>query len=355
MASNEPPSTHPNPPVELNVKQVVLGDLLFPTWFQSIYPEDLVSKNHALLYVCRWCFRYSCDVDAYVRHTRTCEHRTTPLGTKVYDHGGYSVWEIDGEEHKLFAQNISLFAKLFVDHKSVFFDVASFLFYILTFTDPNDPENYHILGYFSKEKLSWDANNLACILIFPPYQHKQLGKLLMGVSYKLSGWERDTGLIGGPEKPLSEMGQKSYVRFWEERLARHLLTRLCERDDSDESQSQQQKGKASNGSRKKQMSVSEIGHATGMLTEDVIITLKSMGAVEPDTRPPKSKQTQSPTEAEEDDGQTVIIRKSKVLDWAKAHKLTLGDPVRDEGFLGDYAPTGTPEEESTIESPDEDE
>jgi len=358
MAPNDSPSTHPNPPVELNVKQVVLGDLSFQTWYQSIYPEDLVSKDNDLLYVCRWCFRYSCDVDAYVKHTRTCEHRATPLGTQVYDHGGYSVWEIDGEEYKLFAQNISLFAKLFVDHKSVFFDVASFLFYILTFTDPDDPKNYHILGYFSKEKLSWDANNLACILIFPPYQHKQLGKLLMGVSYKLSGWERDTGLIGGPEKPLSEMGQKSYVRFWEERLARYFLTCSHEHDDSDESQPQQQKGKNSKSSRKKhpqeRISVQELGQATGMLAEDVITTLKSMGAAEPDTKTPKSKQTQSYAETEEDNGQAVIIRKSKVLDWAKAHKLTLRDPVREEGFLGDYALTSMPEE-STIEIPDEDE
>ena len=354
MASNDAPPTHPKPPSNLNVKQVVLGDLLFKTWFQSIYPEDLVTKEQELLYICRWCFRYSCDIGPYVKHTRTCEHQTTPLGTKVYDHGGYSVWEIDGEEHKLFAQNISLFAKLFVDHKSVFFDVASFLFYILTFTDPNDPENYHILGYFSKEKLSWDANNLACILIFPPYQHKQLGKLLMGVSYKLSGWERDPKLIGGPEKPLSDMGQKSYVRFWEERLARYLLMHSCEHDGLNGSQ-KQQKPKASKGSGKqhprKQMSIYDIGLATGMLTEDVITTLKSMGAVESDTKPTKRKQTQPSEEAGQSEDQMVIIRKLKVLDWAKAHKLTLQDPVREEGFLGDWAPVNTLEE-STIESQD---
>lgn len=353
MTSNDAPPTHPKPSSNPNVKQVVLGDLLFKTWFQSIYPEDLVSKEQEILYICRWCFRYSCDVGPYVKHTRTCERRTTPPGTKVYDHGGYSVWEIDGEEHKLFAQNISLFAKLFVDHKSVFFDVASFLFYILAFTDPNDPENYHILGYFSKEKLSWDANNLACILIFPPYQHKQLGKLLMGVSYKLSGWERDTGLIGGPEKPLSEMAQKSYVRFWEERLARYLLTHSCERGDLDDSQ--QQKPKASKGSRKHhpqaQLSIHDIGLATGMLTEDVITALKSMGAVEFDKKSTKRKQAQPSEEAGESEDQMVIIRKCKVLDWAKAHKLTLQDPVREEGFPGDWAAVRTPEE-STIESQD---
>lgn len=112
MAANGPPSTQPNPSSALNVKQVVLGDLLFRTWFQSIYPEDLVSKDQERLYICRWCFRYSCDANPYVRHTRACEHRTTPLGTKVYDHEGYSVWEIDGEEHKLFAQKYFAFCEI---------------------------------------------------------------------------------------------------------------------------------------------------------------------------------------------------------------------------------------------------
>ncbi|KAI5279393.1 hypothetical protein KEM52_004397, partial [Ascosphaera acerosa] len=127
---------------------------------------------------------------------------------------------------------------MFLDHKSVFFDVASFLYYILTFTPPSEPlepsespessesdrpSEFHILGYFSKEKLAWDPNNLACILIFPPYQRRQLGKLLMGVSYKLSAWEFEGGMVGGPERPLSEMGRRSYLRFWQERLVRFFL------------------------------------------------------------------------------------------------------------------------------------
>ncbi|KAJ5552141.1 hypothetical protein N7494_001519 [Penicillium frequentans] len=210
-------------PGDRNLKNVVLGDLLFKPWYQSIYPEDLVAKDADRLYVCRWCFRYSCDSESFAAHTQVCEHRTTPPGTKVYDHGGYAVWEVDGEQHKLFGQNLSLFAKLFLDHKTVFFDVATFFYYILTFTNPENAGNYHVLGFYSQEKLSWDANNLACICVFPPYQHRQLGKLLMGVSYKLSGWDSPGGYIGGPEKPLSDLGQKSYNRFWAERIARYLL------------------------------------------------------------------------------------------------------------------------------------
>ncbi|KAI9368298.1 histone acetyltransferase [Aspergillus egyptiacus] len=322
-SSNARPSTR-------HVQHVVLGNLRFQTWYQSIYPEDLVSKETDTLYVCRWCFRYACDMDSHAGHTKLCQYRTTPPGTKVYDHGGYSVWEVDGANHKLFGQNLSLFAKLFLDHKSVFFDVVSFLYYILVFTDPNDAEgSYYILGFFSKEKLSWDANNLACILVFPPYQHKQLGKLLMGVSYKLSGWERDANLIGGPERPLSEMGGKSYGRFWEERVARHLILRTSTSEptgDSEDTKVQKPKGRKRN--TYELMTVQEISLATGMLTEDVITALRGLGVIEPATPSKTRKKAQSGS----GDGDALIIRKSKVLEWAKARNVNLRDPVRGEGF-----------------------
>ncbi|PYH91545.1 MOZ/SAS-like protein, partial [Aspergillus ellipticus CBS 707.79] len=348
MAPTDDPTSRTDPAssTDRNVKHVVLGDLLFPTWYQSIYPEDLVSKDTDRLYICRWCFRYSCDVHAYAKHTRLCQHRTTPPGTKVYDHGGYSVWELDGECHKLYAQNLSLFAKLFLDHKSVFFDVVSFLYYLLVFTDPHDPENYYVLGFFSKEKLSWDANNLACILVFPPYQHKQLGKLLMGVSYKISSWEHDSGLIGGPERPLSEMGRRSYTRFWEERIARYLLGQGGGNvEDAEASGSGSGSGsgsvplkqKSPKGSKGKHphelMTVQDIGLATGMLTEDVVTALKGLGVVEPATPAKKRKTKDSSSETGLGEGETVLIRQATVLEWAKAHNMALQDPVRDDGFL----------------------
>jgi MOZ/SAS family/MYST family zinc finger domain len=319
--------------VERGVKRVVLGDLSFHTWYHSIYPEELVSKDSELLYVCRWCFRYTCDAGAYATHVKVCDRRTSPPGIKVYEHGGYAVWEIDGEDDKLFAQNLSLFSKLFLDHKSVFFDVSSFLYYVLTFADPTEPDEYHVLGYFSKEKLSWDPNNLACILIFPPYQHKRLGKLLMGVSYKLSAWEWEPGLIGGPERPLSELGRRSYTRFWEERMARHFLL------GPPRGKAIRQKQAATKAARKtpprERMTVQEIGLATGMLTEDVITALKSMGVVEPEHTTNKRNTTSNENE---NTGETVVIRKTNVLEWTKIHNVALRDPVREGGFIGEWAP-----------------
>ncbi|CEL07467.1 Putative Histone acetyltransferase [Aspergillus calidoustus] len=346
-------SSHAKPSTR-NVQHVVLGNLRFQTWYQSIYPEDLVSKETDTLYVCRWCFRYACDVNTHATHTKLCPHRTTPPGTKVYDNGGYSVWEVDGADHKLFGQNLSLFAKLFVDHKSVFFDVVSFLYYILVFTDPNDPDkSYHILGFFSKEKLSWDANNLACILVFPPYQRKQLGKLLMGVSYKLSGWEQDSSRIGGPERPLSEMGRKSYGRFWEERIARYLVLLSSNTTTAGESEdTKTQKSSSAKGSRKKitheLMTVQEIGLATGMLTEDIITTLRSLGVVEP-ASPSKTREGASA----ESEAVPLVVRRSKVLDWAKSSNVNLRDPVRDEGFLLNHLSAGVVRETASLGSDDD--
>lgn len=97
---------------------------------------------------------------------------------------------------QLYSQNLSLFAKLFLDTKSVFYDVTTFRYYLLVLTDQHTLER-QVVGFFSKEKMSWDNNNVACILVFPPWQKRGLGQLLMGVSYELS---RREGRLGGPEK-----------------------------------------------------------------------------------------------------------------------------------------------------------
>jgi len=140
---------------------------------------------------------------------------TPPPGTRIYTKDNYSLYEIDGEIDKLYAQNLSLFAKLFLDTKSVFYDVTTFLYYLLVAHDPSpnipnttlsnedgaqDAYAGQVVGFFSKEKMSWDNNNLACILVFPPWQKQGLGQILMGASYEMS---RRESRLGGPEKRTS--------------------------------------------------------------------------------------------------------------------------------------------------------
>ena len=74
------------------------------------------------------------------------------------------MFEVDGKKNPVYAENLSYFAKLFLDHKNLYWNMDPFLFYILC---ENDQEGSHIVGYFSKDKESKDNYNLSCILVFP--------------------------------------------------------------------------------------------------------------------------------------------------------------------------------------------
>lgn len=74
--------------------------------------------------------------------------------------------------------------------------MTTFRYYLLVLNDPGLLRE-QVVGFFSKEKMSWDNNNVACILVFPPWQRRGLGQILMGASYELSKRE---GRLGGPEK-----------------------------------------------------------------------------------------------------------------------------------------------------------
>lgn len=127
-----------------------------------------------------------------------------------------SVFEVDGSEHKLYCQNLCLLAKLFLDHKTLYFDVSPFNFYILT---EDSKQGSNIVGYFSKEKTMANDYNLACIMVFPPYQRRGYGKFLISLSYYLSRREER---ICTPERPLSDMGKVSYKSYWTDVLLQTL-------------------------------------------------------------------------------------------------------------------------------------
>lgn len=397
-----------------NIEQVVLGDVAFETWYYSPYPDELIvpgdhshskitngdlanghlsDSSHGVpavsgkvcprLHVCPYCFAYSPNIEDYLLHVRQHEQleednpETTPLpesAIKVYENNGYAVWQIDGEAEKLYCQNLSLFGKLFLEQKSVFFDTGSFLYFVLTYTPPSpshspkvrrgqktSPSNSvhlrtQVMGFFSKENPSWDSNNLACILIFPPFQHRQLGKLLMAVSYKLSGWEWVGGVIGGPEKPLSEMGKKSYLRFWSERIARFMMG---ESPDADGKHVFEKKRKNRVTLSKEEMTIKEIGDRTGMLAEDVVAALNEMEVCELVKRK-RPKQTSSngttnrhSIEADAPPVLTMSIKRSSILEWAEKHRVDIEDPVKEEGFLGEWAASVNEDSEMSSSDPDE--
>jgi len=226
-----------------NVDVVYIGGYEIDTWYYSPYPEECTKKKR--LFICEFCLKYMRKRSTLLRHAGKC-HLRHPPGNEIYRDKNISLFEVDGARNKVFCQCLCLFSKLFLDHKTLYYDVAPFLFYILCEADEN---GFHAVGYFSKEKSSTENNNLACILTFPPFQRKGYGKFLIEFSYELSRLE---GKIGSPEKPLSDLGRLSYRSYW----TRVLLRVLSEH--------------------RRPLSVKELSQMTFIKEEDIIYTLESL-------------------------------------------------------------------------------
>ena len=67
---------------------------------------------------------------------------------------------------------------MFLDHKTLYYDVEPFLFYVMTEVDE---EGARFVGYFSKEKRS-PHYNVSCIMTLPVRQRKGWGNLLIDFS-----------------------------------------------------------------------------------------------------------------------------------------------------------------------------
>ncbi|KAL2194840.1 histone acetyltransferase-like protein [Corynascus similis CBS 632.67] len=389
------------------------------------------------LYVCPCCFKYSRELVTWWEHVRWCERRGYMPGRQIYTHprgkrtvlvpagpaprpgrgnkrgsvgqrlveqvvqdeGEWSIREVDGEEDVLFCQNLSLFAKLFLDNKSVFFDVTGFNYFLLVYTPPppaaapptassittntettittRTPKTptisrgrSQIVGFFSKEKMSWDNNNLACILVFPPWQRKGLGSLLMGVSYEIS---RREGVLGGPEKPISDLGKKGYKRFWAGEICRWILGLAhncpnatsdgdpCDGDDEGDND-----GAMAEEKKEIVVDVEACSQATWIAPEDCLSVLREMGLAEDaGAGPPlRASKAQASAAKKADEGantngpgtavtaettspmapdQTVPrvrISQAAVRTWVITNKISLERACDPDGFVEGYALKG---------------
>ncbi|XP_075154342.1 males absent on the first [Haematobia irritans] len=229
------------------IDKLRIGRFEIDTWYFSPYPDEYGKVG--TLYVCEYCLKYMRFQKTYRYHASECTQRQPP-GNEIYRKGTISIFEIDGKDHKLYCQLLCLMAKLFLDHKTLYYDVEPFYFYVLC---EIDKKGAHIVGYFSKEKESPENNNVACILILPPYQRKGYGKLLIAFSYELS---RREGVVGSPEKPLSDLGRLSYRSYWAYTLLE--LMKDC---------------------RTTTQSIKELSELSGITHDDIIYTLQSMKMV----------------------------------------------------------------------------
>lgn len=291
-----------------NIKRVILGSYEFDTWygngayFNTHDHSELgyVSYNKQLstglknrkrmnseigqdqddssefwldqLYVCENCFKYTDVQQDMQKHRLSCALNTQSpsLGKLVYrdDDSRYLIKQIRGFKHSLFCQNLCLFGKLFLEDKSVFYNLDHFDFYVIYGEDSlqNDYNNlisYKPMGFFSKEVLSWDSdNNLACICIFPPYQRRHLGSLLIEFLYALAnvlpGLKKS-----GPEFPLSPYGKISYLHFWSRKIS-YIINENLRKGDM--------------------FTITDLSEWTGFRKEDILLTLEFMKLLKKDDK-----------------------------------------------------------------------
>ncbi len=241
-----------------NIELIELGRHQIRPWYFSPYPQELVTLP--CIYICEFCLKYVKSRTCLARHLTKCNLRHPP-GNEIYRKNTISVFEIDGRKNKLYAQNLCLLAKLFLDHKTLYYDTDPFLFYVMC---EFDDRGFHVVGYFSKEKESSEDYNVACILTLPPYQRKGFGKLLIEFSYELSKFE---GKTGSPEKPLSDLGLLSYRSYWTHAILAVLLS--CIKSG----------GSGKDDDTPPSITINEICEQTSIKKDDVVSTLQKLNLI----------------------------------------------------------------------------
>lgn len=270
--SSKTPVSNDNTISKNKLKSIRFNDFEIDTWYKSPYPSKYTSNT--IMHICPHCLAYYDSQFTLHRHLIKCSCKHHPDGREIYrdEDEKISVFEIDGRKNVIFCQNLCLLAKLFLNSKTLYYDVEPFMFYVLYDFSGG---SFNVVGYFSKEKLNSTGYNLSCIMTLPIYQRRGFGSFLIEFSYLLSRREFKTG---SPEKPLSHMGLLSYRNYWKISVIRAIHYLMYEKVDCVTQTSLELDFKDKN-LREIKVSIDDISNLTGMCHDDVIVGLEQLSSL----------------------------------------------------------------------------
>jgi len=109
-----------------NIHTVQIGRYQVEAWYFSPYPQEF--EGCEVLYICEFCLKYMISPKKLERHRAKCTLRHPP-GNEIYRKNSLSFFELDGHKQKTYCRNLCLISKLFLDHKTLYYDVDPFMFY----------------------------------------------------------------------------------------------------------------------------------------------------------------------------------------------------------------------------------
>jgi histone acetyltransferase MYST1 len=118
-----------------NVNRIQLGRHIADTWFFSPIPKEYCNADGSpidILYFCEFSLNFFMHESELARHYKRAAIRHPP-GDEIYrdTDARLSMFEVDGSKAVVYCQNLSYYAKFFLDHKTLQWDTQPFLFYVM--------------------------------------------------------------------------------------------------------------------------------------------------------------------------------------------------------------------------------
>lgn len=104
-----------------NISNVLFGKHFMECWYFSPFPKEFYLNGFIdCLYFCEFTFRFFRTKNELARYQKKPHLPRHPPGNEIYRDSRVSMFELDGAVEKVYCQNLCFFAKLFLDHKTLY-------------------------------------------------------------------------------------------------------------------------------------------------------------------------------------------------------------------------------------------